>query len=67
MLEDILDHNRFLDEHNHPHFRKTPGAFEGLDLVDFSYQTRSVFSESLVGQFRLQDARCLIAGIGIIL
>jgi len=65
MLEDLLDHIRVLDDRYHPHFRKIPGAYERIDLVNFLYQPRPVFAKRLVGQFRLQDAGNLIVGVSL--
>jgi len=61
--QDLLNHNRGLDECNDPHGTGTLRARQRINLVNFLYQPRPVFSESLVGRLRLKNAGNVIVRI----
>ena len=66
VLEDLADHVDLLDEGDHAHRTRAPGANQGVDRIYLLDQTRPVAPERLVGQFRLQDAGYEIILVGFL-
>ena len=48
-----------LDERNYSYRSRVLRANEGIDFVDFLYQSRPISPESLAGQFRSFDLEAL--------
>ena len=63
MFEDLANDLLILDKCNYPHSTETLRAYEGIDLVDFLYQSRPISPESLAGQFRFKEAGDFIVGV----
>jgi hypothetical protein len=55
--------NRLLNECNYPHSTETLRAYEGIDCVDFLYQSRPISPASLAGQFGFKEAGDFIVGV----
>ena len=55
--------NRLLNKCNYPHSTETLRACDGIDLVDFLYQSRLISPESLAGQLRFKEAGDFTVGV----
>ena len=62
MFQNLFHHTRLLNECNYPHSTETLRANEGIDFIDFLYQSRPISPGSLAGQFRFKKAGDFIVG-----
>jgi len=63
VFQDLFHHIRFLNECNDPHSSRALRTYEGIDFVDFLYQSCPISPESLAGQFWFKEAGDFIVGV----